>query len=78
MKTAVSLPDDIAALLREALKEAYAKPTTVGSYIVLKETIENLLEPLPEASAFGIPCRPCSEALRGVGGQVIWTVQPYK
>ena len=34
-------------------------------------------EPLP-APAFGIPCRPYSEALRGVGGQVLRMLQPYK
>ena len=35
------------------------------------------LEPLP-APAFTVPCRPYSEALRGVGGQVVRVVQPYK
>ena len=35
------------------------------------------LEPRP-APVFTVPARPYSEALRGIGGQVIRTVEPYK
>ena len=62
----MTLPNDVAALLREALAEAYdiadRRPRLAyqvldqaRAYKVLAETIENLLEPLPEGPDQGQP-----------------------
>ena len=62
----MTLPNDVAALLREALTEAYdiadRQPQMAyqvldeaRAYKVLAEAIENLLTPLPEAPDQGQP-----------------------